>query len=158
MRIEKQRSAVSKSGLRKVGAGWARLFALEITMLGKKILAGLFAALILIKLAFLLTSPGTWLGATQAFLGHSAVVIAIYLVLLVITGYFIFTSLNLIDVAVVMLFTSLLVGLSFIPYSGALLKVQEEIVRVGFGKLWFAGVIWVVIAAAVLYRIFASKK
>ncbi len=55
-------------------------------MLGKKILAGLFAGLTLIKLAFLLTSPETWLGATQAFLGHATVVMSIYLVLLVITA------------------------------------------------------------------------
>ena len=94
-------------------------------MLGKKILAGLFAGLTLIKLAFLLTSPGAWLEATQAFLGQSAMVMAIYLVLLVITGYFVFTSLNLIDVAVVMLFTSALVGLTLMPYSGAMLKVAR---------------------------------
>jgi hypothetical protein len=127
-------------------------------MVGKKILAGLFAGLTLIKLAFLLTSPETWLAATQAFLGQSTVVTAIYLVLLVITGYFVFTSLDLIDVAVVILFTSLLVGLTLMPYSGAMLKVGQEIGAIGLGKAWLALIIWVVIAVAVLYRIFAGKK
>ena len=70
-------------------------------MLGKKILAGIFAALTLIKLAFLLISPEQWLGATQAFLGHYPMMVGFYLVLLVITGYFVFTRLDLIDVAVV---------------------------------------------------------
>ena len=60
-------------------------------MLGKKILAGIFAALILIKLAFLLTSPDKWLGATQAFMGHYVLMMGLYLVLLVITGYVVFT-------------------------------------------------------------------
>ncbi|MHB9073000.1 MAG: hypothetical protein ACYC6G_05695 [Desulfobaccales bacterium] len=127
-------------------------------MLGKKILAGIFAVLTLIKLAFLLASPGSWLGATQAFLGHSGIVMAIYLVLLVITGYFIFTSLDLIDVALVMLFTAALVGLSLIPYTASLQKLGQEIGGVGFGKAWFAWVIWVVIAVAVLYRIFGGKR
>jgi hypothetical protein len=127
-------------------------------MVGKKILAGLFAGLTLIKLAFLLTSPETWLAATQAFLGHSTVVMAIYLVLLVITGYFVFTSLDLIDVAVAILFTSLLVGLTLMPYSGAMLKVGQEIGAIGLGKAWLALIIWVVIAVAVLYRVFAGKK
>jgi uncharacterized membrane protein len=127
-------------------------------MLGKKILAVVFAGLTLIKLAFLLTSPEKWLGVAQAFWGHSAVVMGIYLVLLVITGYFIFTSLDLIDVAVVMLFTSLLMGLSLIPYSGSLLKVQEEIVTVGIGKAWLSLIIWVAIAVAVLYRVFSGKN
>ena len=127
-------------------------------MLGKKILASIFAALILIKLAFLLTSPSQWLGATQAFLGHYTLMIAIYLVLLVITGYFVFTGLDLIDVAVVMLFTSLLLGLSLIPYLASLPKLSEEIVTVGFAKVWPAWIIWAAIAVAVLYRIFAGKK
>ena len=73
---------------------------------------------ILIKLAFLLISPESWLGATQAFLGHYTLMMAIYLVLLVITGYFVFTRLDLIDVAVVMLFTSVLLGLSLHPLPG----------------------------------------
>jgi hypothetical protein len=127
-------------------------------MLGKEILAGLFAGLTLIKLAFLLTSPETWLAATQAFLGHSTVVMAIYLVLLVITGYFVFTSLDLIDVAVAIMFTSLLVGLTLMPYSGAMLKVGQEISAIGLGKAWLALIIWVVIAVAVLYRVFSVRR
>jgi hypothetical protein len=127
-------------------------------MSGKKLLAGIFAALTLMKLAFLLISPASWLGVTQAFLGQSAAVLAIYLVLLVVTGYFIFTSFNLIDVAVVMLFTSLLVGLTLLPYSGAMLKVGQEIGTIGLGRAWLALIIWVAIAVAVLYRIFAGKK
>jgi len=127
-------------------------------MLGKKILAGIFAAAILIKLAFLLTNPSMWLGVTQAFLGHYAAIMGIYLVLLVITGYFIFTSLDLIDVAVVMLFTSILLGLSLIPFLASIPQLREAIVSVGLAKFWPGLIIWVVIAVAVLYRIFAGKK
>lgn len=127
-------------------------------MLGKKILAGIFAALTLIKLAFLLISPEQWLGATQAFLGHYAAIIGIYLVLLVITGYFVFTRIDLIDVAVVMLFTSILLGLSLIPYLASMPQLPQAIVSVGFAKVWPAWILWAAIAVAVLYRIFAGKK
>ena len=127
-------------------------------MLGKKILAGIFAALTLIKLAFLLISPELWLGATQAFLGHYALMIAIYLALLVITGYVVFTRIDLIDVAVVMWFTSALLGLSLLPYLASIPQLREAIVSVGFGKAWPALIIWAAIAVAVLYRILASKK
>jgi hypothetical protein len=127
-------------------------------MLGKKILAGIFAALILIKLAFLLTCPSQWLGATQAFLGHYPLMIGIYLVLLVITGYLVFTSLDLIDVAVVMLFTSILLGLSLIPYLASVPKLTEAIVSVGLAKAWPASIVWAAVAVAVLYRIFAGKQ
>ena len=127
-------------------------------MLGKKILAVIFAALTLIKLAFLLISPEQWLGATQAFLGHYTLMIAIYLVLLVITGYFVFTRIDLIDVAVVMLFTGVLMGLSLIPYLASVPKLTEGIMSVGFAKAWPAWIIWAAIAVAVLYRIFSVRR
>ncbi|MCK9374868.1 MAG: hypothetical protein M0P73_01825 [Syntrophobacterales bacterium] len=125
-------------------------------MLGKKILAGVFAVIVLLKLAFLLVAPGQWQGATTAFIGHQGAFLVIYLVVLVICGYYIFTSLDLIDVAVVMLFTSILIGLGLMPYSASLLKMVQEIGTVGLGKMWFAWIIWVAIAVAVLYRIFSS--
>jgi hypothetical protein len=127
-------------------------------MLGKKILAGVFAALVLIKLAFLLVSPGSWLGATQAFLGHYTLVMGVYLVLLVITGYFVFTRIDLIDVAVVMLFTGVLLGLSLIPYLAAMPKFPEAIMSVGFARVWPAWIIWAAVAVAVLYRVLAGQK
>jgi hypothetical protein len=127
-------------------------------MLGKKILAGVFAALVLIKLAFLLISPEGWLGATQAFLGHYTLIMGVYLVLLVVTGYYVFTSLDLVDVAVVMLFTGILLGLSLIPYLTAMPNFPEAIVEVGFTKAWLSWVIWAAIAVAVLYRMSAGKK
>jgi hypothetical protein len=127
-------------------------------MLGKKILAVIFAAAILIKLAFLLISPSVWLGATQGFLGRYNAMIGVYLALLVIVGYFVFTSLDLIDVAVVMLFTSILLGLSLIPYVASVPQLPQAIVSVGFAKVWPAWILWAGIAAAVLYRIFGGKK
>jgi hypothetical protein len=127
-------------------------------MLGKKILASIFAVVILLKLIALATSPDKWLGLTGVFLGHSAILMVIYLVLLVMTGYYVLTSLDPVDVAVVMFFTSLLVGLSLIPYTAALLKLQEEIITVGLGKVWFVVAIWGIIAIGVLYRVFARKR
>jgi hypothetical protein len=127
-------------------------------MLGKKILAVIFAAAILIKLAFLLISPESWLGATQSFIGHYTAIMVIYLVLLAITGYYVFTRLDLIDVAVVMLFTSILLGLSLIPYVASVPQLPEAIVNVGFAKVWPAWLLWAAIAAAVLYRIFAGRR
>lgn len=127
-------------------------------MSGKQILAGVFAVLVLIKLAFLLISPGKWLAVSQAFLGHGNLVTGIYLAVLIVTGYYVFTSLDLFDVAVVMLFTSALVGFSLIPYAPALKTMGQEIGTIGFGKAWMAWIIWVAIAGAVLYKIYVGRK
>jgi hypothetical protein len=127
-------------------------------MLGKKILAVIFAVLTLIKLAFLLTSPATWLGMTQVFLDHTGTVMVVYLILLAITGYFIFTSMALIDIFVVMGFTALLVGLSLMPYAAALRATTQDIATAGLGKAWLALTIWVAMAVAVLYQVFARPR
>jgi hypothetical protein len=127
-------------------------------MLGKKILAVVFAALTLIKLAFLLIAPEQWLGATQAFLEHETLMIAIYLLLLVVTGYFVFTRIDLVDVAVVMLFTSVLLGLSLLPYLASIPQLREAILSVGFTKFWPGLLVWAAIAVTVLYRVFANKQ
>ena len=127
-------------------------------MLAKRILAGIFAGIILLKLLVGLTNPHQWLGLTGALLGHHTMVIGIYLVLIVITGYYIFSSLNLIDIAVVMFFTSLLVGLSLVPYSPLLLKMSEAIAALGLGKAWLALLIWGVLAVAVLSEVFSKRR
>ena len=127
-------------------------------MLGKKIIAVIIAALTLIKVAFLLISPEQWLGMSQAFLGHTGLVMVVYLVFLAITGYFIFTTIDIIDIFVVMGFTALLVGLSLIPYAASLQTTMQEISSTGIGKAWLALLIWVALALAVLYRVFAKER
>jgi len=127
-------------------------------MLGKKIIAITIAALTLIKVAFLLISPEKWLGMSQTFLSHTSLVMVVYLVFLAITGYFIFTSIDIIDILVVMGFTALLVGLSLIPYAASLQTTTKEIAATGIGKAWLALLIWVAIAVAVLYRVFVKER
>ena len=127
-------------------------------MAGKKILAVIFAALVLIKLALLLIMPQNWLGMAQTFLGYSATLTVFYLIALIITGHFVFTTMNLVDVAVVMLFTGLLVGLSLVPYAASLLPVVQQVAAAGLARVWLSWLIWIVIALAVLYRVFARQE
>lgn len=127
-------------------------------MLGKRILAVIFALLILVKVAFLLVNPGKWLGIAQVLSGYTAEVMIGYLIALAIIGYFIFTTLDIIDVAVVMLFTGLLVGLNLIPYAASLHTTMQEIAAAGLGKAWLALIIWVAIAVAVLFRVFSRAR
>jgi inner membrane protein involved in colicin E2 resistance len=127
-------------------------------MLAKRILAGIFVGIILLKLLVGLTNPHKWLDLTGVLLGHHLIVTGIYLILLIITGYYIFSSLKLIDIAVVMFFTSLLVGLSLVPYAPLLLKMSEEIAARGLGKAWLALVLWGALAVAVLYEVLSKRR
>jgi hypothetical protein len=125
---------------------------------GKKVLAVIFAVAVLAKLFFIIFSPVKWVGFMEVFLGHTGLLWVVYLVLLVITGGFVFLSIDLLDLAVAMLFTSLLIGLSLVPYSASLLKLGGEIVTVGLWKAWPAMVFWLALAVAMLYRVFADNK
>jgi inner membrane protein involved in colicin E2 resistance len=127
-------------------------------MLAKRILAGLFALIILLKLLVGLTNPHKWLDLTGVLLGHTSIVMGIYLILLIITGYYILSSLKLIDIALVMYFTSMLVGLSLVPYAPLLLKMSEEIAALGIGKAWLALVLWGALAVAVLYEVLSKRR
>jgi hypothetical protein len=127
-------------------------------MLVKKILAGLFAVIILLKLVFVVTHPQQWLGFATGFVAHYVLAMAIYLILLVITGYYIFSSLNLIDIALVMFFTSLLGALALIPYSTLLLSLTDQIMASGMGKAWLSMVIWGALAVAILFRVFSKDR
>ena len=128
-------------------------------MLVKKVLAGIFALIILLKLVlFVVTSPQQWMGFATVFLGHYVLFMAIYLILIIITAYYIFSSLNLIDIALVMFFTSLLVALSLIPYSTLLLSLNEQVIASGMGKAWLSLVIWGALAVAILFRVFSKDR
>lgn len=126
-------------------------------MSGKKILAGVFAALILFKLLFIIISPGKWLSLVEVFLRHYAFIWWVYLALIIVTGYYIFSSLDLIDIVLVMFFTALIIGVSLIPFSDAWLKLGKEIAAKGLGKAWMSVAIWGALAVAVLYRVLAGK-
>jgi hypothetical protein len=127
-------------------------------MIAKKILASIFAVLILVKLAALLIIPGKWMSFGRVFMEHHLMATWIYVVLLAITGYFIFSGLNLIDIALVMLFTSLLTGLTLLPYSTQMMQLGDAMTTIGLGKAWLSLVIWGAIAAAVLLKLLSKRR
>ncbi len=126
-------------------------------MTGKRILAGIFAALVLVKLTALLVNPGKWLTLGNLLLAQSSLLTGVYVVLLIISGYYIFSSLRLIDIGLVMFFTALLTGLTLMPYAAQMLKLGDEMAASGFNKAWLAMVIWVAIAVAVLIKAFSKR-
>jgi hypothetical protein len=130
----------------------------DLDMLAKKILAGIFAGVILLKLAVALTNPGKWMGLVGVLLGHYTIIMIVYLLLIAITGYYILSSVDLIDIAVVMLFTSLLVAIALLPYPETILKLREEIITTGLGQAWFAGALWGAVSIAVLFKVFAKDR
>ena len=124
----------------------------------KRILAVIFAAVILIKLLFWIIAPNFWMGLVDSLLGHQTAVTVIYLGLLVITGYYVFSSLDFIDIVVVMFFTSILIAIGALPYASLLLKLRDQITSIGLGKAWLSLLLWGALAVVVLYKIFYAER
>ncbi len=118
-----------------------------------EVLATIFAVLVLVKLAFIRTNPKAWMNFAQPILRNSVVALLVYLVLAAVVGYFIFSSMTIVQVGAVMLFTSLLMGVSLAPYSQVILKVGHEILTEGVGKAWLSMLIWTGIPLWVLYGV-----
>jgi hypothetical protein len=120
-----------------------------------KILATIFAVAVLVKLIFLVINPNLWMKKIGGLLKNPLMTTAVYLGVATIVGYFVLTRISIIDVAAVMLFTSLLIGLGLAPYSSFLLKMGEEMINKGVGKAWLALVIWGALALWVLFAVLA---
>ena len=118
-----------------------------------EVLATIFAVLVLVKMAFIRTNPKAWMNFAQPILRNSVVALLVYLVLAAVVGYFIFSSMTIVQVGAVMLLTSLLMGVGLAPYSQLILKVGEEILTEGLGKAWLSMLIWTGISVWVLYGV-----
>ncbi|MFQ5572518.1 MAG: hypothetical protein ACE5G0_22825 [Rhodothermales bacterium] len=120
-----------------------------------ELLATLFAVTVLVKLAIVSVRPKLWMNITGGLLGHYVLTTIIYSILAVIVGYYVLTSVSIVEVAAIMLLTSLLIGIGVAPYSGTILKWRDEILSIGVGRAWLAIVIWAALALWVLYTVFA---
>jgi hypothetical protein len=123
-----------------------------------EILATIFAIMVLVKLLVVALNPKLWMKWVEPVLSNYAYTTIVYVLLAVITGYIIFRSLNIVQVAAVMLFTSMLMGLTLVPYSREFLTLGKGIVGTRsemFRKAWLAMAIWAGIAVWTLYAVFA---
>lgn len=126
--------------------------------MAKEILAGVFAVVILLKLIIGIMNPRAWMAGVAWLLQHQALLLGLYLVVTVITGYYALSSLDLIDVAVVMFFTSMLMALGLVPFSQLLLSLGQQFASQGLGQAWPAAVPWAAVAVAVLYRLISGSR
>jgi hypothetical protein len=125
------------------------------------ILAIVFGVLALAKLLICLLDPQTGLKASEELLKRPSVATIIYLILTVVVGYLVFTNLSGGQIGAVLLFSSLLMGLSVAPHSIEVLEVarricgtKEEVLR----KNWLSIIIWAIVAVWILIGVVRSQS
>ena len=118
------------------------------------IMALIFALFGLIKLIIVLIKPDAWIKFTDIILKKSIINTGIFLLLLIITGYYLLQSLTIIEIGAAMLFTSLLMAMAWIPYTDKLMKLRPKIIKQGLAKSWLVMIIWIALLAWMFYAIF----
>ncbi len=128
-------------------------------MTALEIIATIFALFVLVKMVVVLIDPQIWMKKVdEPLLGNPRLATTVYGVLAIVVGYYVLTRLYIVDVAAVMLFTALVMGVGMMPYSKALLKIAEEMSATRSDLLrnaWLPIVIWTVIALWVLTSVLA---
>ena len=120
-----------------------------------EILAAVFAILTLAKILILAIKPEALLKASEALLNRRDGMTIVCLILSAVVGYYVLTSVDIVEVAAVMLFTSLLMSLFLLPYYNDVLKIKEffgrrsEMLR----RSWWSLLIWIGLAVWVLYAV-----
>ena len=121
-----------------------------------EVLATIFAVLVLLKLLLTIFNPQLRVRiAESVFNKNTTLLTIIYLALTAIVGYYVLSSLSILEVGAVTLFVSGLFGLFFIQYKEIMIKLTKESLKSGFlSKNWLSILIWAVIAIWVLSEVF----
>ena len=131
-------------------------------MLGKiikmpaiEVLATIFAVLVLVKLLLFIFNPQLRIKIVESFFkANTTLLTVVYLALTAIVGYYVLSSLSIVEVGAVTLFVSGLFGLFFIQYKEIMIKLARESLKSGFlSKNWLSLLIWAVIAILVLSEV-----
>jgi hypothetical protein len=120
-----------------------------------EIIALIFGVLVLVKVVCVFINPKSLIKKATKILKHPTALTVTYLVLLVVLGIQIFAVLTIEQVASVILFTVLLVGLSLVPYADTTLKLTKHILGKDMVKKeWLPLAIWIVLAVWAVYAVF----
>jgi len=123
-----------------------------------EIIAAVFSAWIIIKLGILWAVPkkfGKW-GVNQ-WMHNVASFKTLALVLTVIVGYFVFTTLDIVTIAAVMAFTALLYKFTLMSYTKEMTHLAKELMQkpqLLLSRAWIALIIWICIALWTLWALF----
>jgi len=123
-----------------------------------EILAVIFVALVLLKMAVFAIKPKILIKLTDVTCKKPVIGIVVSLILAVVVGYYIFSYFSIVEVASIMIFTSILIKLNFLTCPSIMLKLKDEIPEDRLAvlrKFWLSILIWVGLAVWVLFAVFS---
>lgn len=120
-----------------------------------EVMTVILSVFVLIKLVVLAIDPKKWMKFAEKLLSRKGWVQAIYLVLVLVAGYYLFQYLTIVEVLATVAFVSLLIALAFIPYSDRLLAIYKKTDMKGMLlKSWLPTIIWLILIVWGLIAVF----
>lgn len=127
-------------------------------MSGIDVLAVIISLIVLLKVGvIILAGPTVWIKIPQFLLKYRQVTVLVYSLGVLVTGYYLLTVLSVTEVMAAVLFSSLLLGVSLVPYYETILKTSQKelpdrksVVR----KFWMQLIFWVTLAVVALWNVF----
>ena len=115
-----------------------------------------FIVIGVIKLLFLLFSPGSWFRFSKKLYSSPATLVIIELTLAAIVFYYLLQTLTIVQIMGGVVLGALLTGLSFAVYSKEVMVMAEKIFKQKnmFRKTWIIWVIWLALFAWTLNALF----
>ncbi len=120
-----------------------------------EILAGVFAIATILKLAAFFWKPDLMKSSFNWWIKRTTLMWVIMLVCIGVVGYYVLTSLSVLQVLAVFFLTHFMLGLFFLSYPKAMEKLYKEIMKVGLKKAWLPMVLYLVLSVWALYVLFA---
>ena len=127
-------------------------------MTPSEILATIFGILVLFKLLIIIVSPKLRVTIAESILSKNAAILTITLLILTaIIGYYVLSSLTIVEVAAVMMLMSGLMALFFIQYKKIMIQLLRESLSPDFlMKNCLSLLIWGLLAIWALYAVFVK--
>src|SRR3989338_8625907 len=122
-----------------------------------EILAFIFAVLVLVKVLLVMFNPQLRIRIAENLLQQSTLLMFIYTLGAALAGYYLLMDLTFVQIAAVMLFTTLLIGMASIPFGKELIHLVRQVMknRVEYlQKSYFTLILWMCIAIYILYSFF----
>jgi len=118
-------------------------------------LAFILAVFASIKVLALIFIPELWVGLTDKLSRSSAILTFFYLIIAVISGFFVLNAFTIIQIGAVALFITALVGLSVAPHYDEFVEVGEKLVNEGtIYNSWLGLLAFLLIAIWIFFELF----
>ncbi len=117
-----------------------------------EILAVVLAGLILVKTIVILIKPKRLMDLGEKVANQTFLLTTIITILMVVVGYYVISSVGIVSLMAVMLFSNLLIGLLLIQYPKSYLTLSEDILN-NRKKTWLPLLVWIALSIWVLIEV-----